>query len=137
MQADSAASVKLELLLEKLDANEADTERAAARARSGGGKSAPAPPPVKAVVFSQFTSMLALVADALKLRGIPFVRIDGSVSAARRNKVSVASRRPPHERLLACTPRCSYRGILHLASCKSLRLLPSLSRRWPARLGVT
>jgi non-specific serine/threonine protein kinase len=42
----------------------------------------------KALVFSQFTSMLQLIRDALQERGIPYLYLDGSVPAeARRNSV--------------------------------------------------
>jgi SNF2 family DNA or RNA helicase len=38
----------------------------------------------RALVFSQFTSHLALVADALRARGVPFLSLDGSTPAAAR-----------------------------------------------------
>ncbi|KAL7334471.1 DNA helicase rad5 [Mucor circinelloides] len=41
----------------------------------------------KTVVFSQFTSFLDLIGDALSREGIAFARLDGSLSQAKREKV--------------------------------------------------
>lgn len=41
----------------------------------------------KTVVFSQFTSFLDLIGDALNREGIAFTRLDGSLSQAKREKV--------------------------------------------------
>lgn len=40
---------------------------------------------VKSVVFSQFTSMLDIVCTALRSEGIPYVRVDGTMSEKRRS----------------------------------------------------
>jgi non-specific serine/threonine protein kinase len=40
----------------------------------------------KALVFSQFTSMLKLIREELDRRGIPYLYLDGSVSATGRNE---------------------------------------------------
>ena len=41
---------------------------------------------VKSIVFSQWTSMLALVAEALRRAGIQFVQIDGTMNRQRRER---------------------------------------------------
>jgi len=41
----------------------------------------------KALVFSQFTAMLQLIREALDERGIPYLYLDGSVSAGERTRV--------------------------------------------------
>jgi len=51
----------------------------AALAAGGGG------PPVKAVVFSQFTSMLDIVGKALEQEGLTYLRLDGSVAQKARS----------------------------------------------------
>jgi non-specific serine/threonine protein kinase len=50
------------------------------------GPSASGPVVHKALVFSQFTSMLELIRGALTERGIPFLYLDGSVSAEDRRQ---------------------------------------------------
>jgi SNF2 family DNA or RNA helicase len=40
----------------------------------------------KALVFSQFTSMLSLIREALDEKGIPYLYLDGSVPAEERNR---------------------------------------------------
>ena len=55
----------------------AQVEAAAAAGR-------PAPPPAKAVIFSQFVGMLDMVGVALTAAAIPYVRMDGSCSAKKR-----------------------------------------------------
>ncbi|KAF5838000.1 P-loop containing nucleoside triphosphate hydrolase protein [Dunaliella salina] len=42
-------------------------------------------PPIKAVVFSQFTSMLDLVGKAMEQEGLAYLRLDGSVSQKARS----------------------------------------------------
>jgi SWI/SNF-related matrix-associated actin-dependent regulator of chromatin subfamily A3 len=70
MQGGSGGA-KLNQLIEQLQANEA-----ASRDQPG--------LPIKAVVFSQFRTMLSLVEARLHAEGIPHVRVDGSVSSAQR-----------------------------------------------------
>jgi len=43
----------------------------------------------KALVFSQFTSMLALIREALEEKGIPYLYLDGSVAAEERKRAVV------------------------------------------------
>ncbi|HVV05946.1 MAG TPA: DEAD/DEAH box helicase [Puia sp.] len=65
--AEAAASAKLEELIREIEENTGHH---------------------KALVFSQFTSMLELIRGALSERGIPYLYLDGSVSAeARRQSV--------------------------------------------------
>lgn len=63
--ADSQESAKLEELIREIEENTGHH---------------------KALVFSQFTSMLALIRTALTDRGIPFLYLDGSVSAEGRKR---------------------------------------------------
>ena len=56
------------------------------RKRSNDGPLADGPVVHKALVFSQFTSMLELIRGALSERGIPHLYLDGSVSAKERRR---------------------------------------------------
>lgn len=62
----TGASVKLEELLNELEENTGDH---------------------KVLVFSQFTGMLQLIADALKKDAVPFLYLDGSTKAAHRQEL--------------------------------------------------
>ena len=84
------ASVKLEELVREIEEN-TGAQYAAAGVLPGkidagdgsvnDGPSAGGPAVHKVLVFSQFTSMLALIREALSARGIPYLYLDGSVSA--------------------------------------------------------
>jgi len=70
-------SAKVAALMHVLKHNHATNQ--AALAAGGGG------PPVKAVVFSQFTSMLDIVGKALEQEGLTYLRLDGSVAQKARS----------------------------------------------------
>jgi len=67
----------------------------------------------KGVIFSQFTSHLDVIGDAMKQAGHSFVRIDGSVSATKRISAisSLNSDAPNSPRFILCSLLASGTGI--------------------------
>ena len=87
---EALASAKLDAvwaLLAALDARNraGKEEEAAAAAAAAAAEGAPPPPPFvpdKAIVFSQFVSVLDILDAGLALRGIPTARVDGTMPPA-------------------------------------------------------
>ncbi len=66
---------------------------------------------LKGIVFSQWTSMLDLVASHLTEHGIGFLRLDGAMSQAQRASVLEAFGRDPQARVFLLTMRTGGVGL--------------------------
>jgi DNA repair protein RAD5 len=85
---------------------------------------AKAEPEVKSIVFSQWTSMLALVEPALRASGIGHVRLDGSMSAKARENSLHSFKTDPSIKVLLASTRAGGVGLTLTAASRVYLLDP-------------
>ena len=81
-------------------------------------------PPLKCVVFSEFTSHLDLIGRALNDNGLPSVRIDGSMSLNRRRKVLDAFSTDDSVTILLASIKAAGQGLNLTAACRAFIMEP-------------
>jgi SNF2 family DNA or RNA helicase len=81
-------------------------------------------PPLKAVIFSEFTSHLDLIERALTANGFTFVRIDGSMSLAQRRRVLDALSSDNSVTILLASIKAAGQGLNLTAASRAFIMEP-------------
>jgi SNF2 family DNA or RNA helicase len=81
-------------------------------------------PPLKCVVFSEFTSHLDLIERALNDRGKAFVRIDGTMTLGRRKKVMDAFNTDNNATILLASIKAAGQGLNLTAASRAFIMEP-------------
>ena len=81
-------------------------------------------PPIKCVVFSEFTSHLDLIGRALKDHDKSFLRIDGSMSLSKRKAVLDALNNDPTAKILLASIKAAGQGLNLTAASRAFIMEP-------------
>lgn len=81
-------------------------------------------PPIRSVVFSGWTQMLDLVAYALKLEGMQYSRIDGTMTSTKRGEEIASFNSNPVKRIFLVSIKAGGQGINLEAANKAYMLEP-------------
>jgi SNF2 family DNA or RNA helicase len=81
-------------------------------------------PPLKCVVFSEFTSHLDLLERALRDKGHSFARIDGKMSLANRRKAMDSLATDNNIRILLASIKAAGQGLNLTAACRAFIMEP-------------
>ena len=91
------------------------------RAWTGRG---PRPAPIKSVVFSQWTSMLAKISDALHVAGIAYRRLDGTMTRQQREEAMLQFQEEPGIEVFLVSLRAGGFGLNLVSACRAYLIDP-------------
>jgi SNF2 family DNA or RNA helicase len=109
----SGPSTKVRALLEELDKSRDETAALA-----------PGEPPIRSVVFTEWTSYLDLLEHALEKAGHTFVRLDGSMAVKQRAQVLIDFKTDPAIAVLLVSIRAGGQGLNFTAANKVYMMEP-------------
>ncbi|KAK0555139.1 hypothetical protein OC846_001820 [Tilletia horrida] len=81
-------------------------------------------PPIKSVVFSQWTRMLDRIAKALDKKGIRFARLDGSMTRIQRTNALDAFKSNPRVEVMLISLRAGGFGLNLVSACRAYLIDP-------------
>ncbi|KAK6441789.1 hypothetical protein LTR95_001983 [Oleoguttula sp. CCFEE 5521] len=112
----SGPHTKVKALLDALDASRAESEQLPF-----------GEPPIRSVVFTEWTSYLDLIEHALYMRDIGYVRLDGSLSISKRASVLRVFKTNPQVVVLLVSIRAGGQGLNFTAANKVYMMEPQFN----------